>query len=69
MVPDRCADSVCGVWSLPPAAVADAGGTVIRGWLHRRDRRPARPMPGAWLPDTTARPVATERVSADWVGG
>jgi len=22
-----------------------------------------------WLPDTTARPVATERVSADWVGG
>jgi hypothetical protein len=23
---------------------------------------------GAWLTDTTARPVATERVSADWVG-
>ena len=22
----------------------------------------------AWLTDTTARPVATERVSADWVG-
>jgi hypothetical protein len=21
-----------------------------------------------WLPDTTARPVATERVSVDWVG-
>ena len=23
----------------------------------------------AWLTDTTARPLATERVSADWVGG
>ena len=22
-----------------------------------------------WLPDTTARPVATRRVSVDWVGG
>jgi hypothetical protein len=26
-------------------------------------------LPLGWLPDTTARPVATERVSADWVGG
>jgi hypothetical protein len=23
----------------------------------------------SWLTDTTARPLATERVSADWVGG
>jgi IS5 family transposase len=23
---------------------------------------------GSWLPDTTTRPVATERVSPDWVG-
>jgi len=23
----------------------------------------------SWLTDTTARPVATERISADWVGG
>jgi hypothetical protein len=28
----------------------------------------ARLVPVAWLTDTTAKPVATERVSPDWVG-
>ena len=30
--------------------------------------RVTRPVPGIWLTDTSARPLATERVSADWVG-
>jgi len=44
-----------------------------KSWLNAsgfpRFKEQAKPfVPKAWLADTSARPVATEWVSADWVG-
>ncbi len=39
---------------------------ALKKELQRKEKAMAKMA--AWLPDTTGRPVATERVSADWVG-
>ena len=44
------------------------GITAAEPWSLVSNLDPSLDLVWAWLTDTTARPVAKERVSADWVG-
>jgi len=53
------------LWSLGVGGVLVLRDLAQRSWGHRTL---ALMLVAAWLPDTSPRPLATERVSSHWVG-